>query len=78
MTVEGKRHGTGKLILKSGRIYEGQFVDNGPNGQGKLTVPGELYYEGMFRPNGDKFAIEGKIVYEDGREVEDTWGDVDN
>ena len=41
-------------------------------------MPGELYYEGLFKPNGDKFAIEGKIVYEDGREVEGTWGDVDN
>ena len=76
--VQGKRCGTGVLTLKTGKIYEGQFVDNMPSGQGKLTVPGELYYIGNFTPRGDKFAIEGKIVYEDGREVEGSWGDVDN
>ena len=74
--VQGKRSGEGKLILSSGRIYEGQFVENSPNGQGKLTVPGELYYIGKFTPNGEQFAIEGKIVYEDGREVEGTWGEI--
>ena len=47
----GKRCGQGVLTLSTGKIYEGQFVDNMPNGQGKLTVPGEMYYIGSFTPH---------------------------
>ena len=75
---EGKRCGQGVLTLKTGKIYEGEFADGMPSGQGKLTVPGDMYYIGTFIPSGDKFAIEGKIIYDDGREVEGKWGDVDN
>ena len=49
-----------------------------PFGEGQLIVPGELKYIGTFTPNGEQFSIAGKIVYDDGREVEGTWGDVNN
>ena len=74
---EGKRHGHGKLTLRNGKTYEGQFKDNMPNGLGKLTEPGVLFYEGTFTPREDRFHIEGKIVYDDGRVVEGTWGGIE-
>lgn len=55
----------------------GAFADNMPNGQGELTIPGELKYTGTFTPQGDQFRIEGKIIYDDGREVEGAWGGVE-
>lgn len=65
------------LTMKSKSTYTGNFANNLPSGQGILKVPGEYYYEGTFTPNGDKFKIDGKMVFDDGRPtVEGSWGDV--
>ena len=69
------RHGQGKLIFKSGRIYEGQFDNQVPKGQGRLTIPGECYYEGETSYSRDgKFQVVGKRVLQDGTESTGTFG----
>lgn len=70
----GKRHGQGKLIVKSLKTYEGTFLDNVPHGQGKFTIPGVAVYEGTFTPLGDSdFHVQGQVRHADGRVENGEW-----
>ena len=43
-----KRHGVGKLILASGNVYEGQFIDDEMTGVGVYTWKDGSKYTGEF------------------------------
>ena len=63
--ADNKRSGMGKLITKTGHIYEGQFKDDLPNGIGKLiTCSGEVY-EGEFKQG--TCHGQGKLTLKNGR-----------
>ncbi|WP_159887227.1 stalk domain-containing protein [Paenibacillus puerhi] len=54
-TVDGLRHGEGRLYLDGKLWYEGSFRQNKLNGGGKLYMNGQLRYEGGFvadQPHG--------------------------
>ena len=63
--ADNKRSGMGKLITKTGHIYEGQFKNDLPNGVGKLiTCSGEVY-EGEFKQGACHG--QGKLTLKNGR-----------
>ena len=77
LNIEGKINGYGELFLKSGKKYEGIFIDEKLNGYGRLIdLFGIICYEGEFKDNqlvdgkgkiikieenGDKTIYEGDI-----------------
>ena len=77
LNIEGNFNGYGELYLKSGKKYEGNFIDGKLNGYGRLIdLFGIICYEGEFKDNqlmdgkgiiikieenGDKTIYEGDI-----------------
>ena len=76
--VDGKRHGKGLLIYKSGCSYEGNFFKNKKTGKGKyFDETGTLRYEGDFvdgvwSGKGRLFFRDGRLIY-DGDFVDGIW-----
>ena len=84
MTLQGRKHGQGKLIFEDGAFYEGEFKDDKMNGQGVLYYgPDHPAYDGQW--SNDQFHGKGTIYNEhpeplsdmynceDFNEVEDYW-----
>jgi len=63
-----EREGTGKLILESGDVYEGNFEADRLSGKGKYTFANGDVYEGDFVSNVK--SGQGKYVYADGEVYE--------
>lgn len=44
----GSKNGTGKMVYKDGRIYDGQWKDGSPHGQGTMTLANKTIQTGKF------------------------------
>lgn len=55
-TINGMKHGKGKMIFKSGDIYEGEWINDNKNGYGIYIFKDNTIYEGNWVNN----RIEGK------------------
>eukprot|EP00195_Chlamydomonas_chlamydogama_P014841 CAMPEP_0202908442 /NCGR_PEP_ID=MMETSP1392-20130828/46018_1 /ASSEMBLY_ACC=CAM_ASM_000868 /TAXON_ID=225041 /ORGANISM="Chlamydomonas chlamydogama, Strain SAG 11-48b" /LENGTH=700 /DNA_ID=CAMNT_0049597777 /DNA_START=52 /DNA_END=2150 /DNA_ORIENTATION=+ len=58
-SLSGRMEGQGRVVFKSGAMYEGQWQRGYMHGTGKLTFPDGLVYEGDFQDN----TITGSGVY---------------
>ncbi|XP_076469998.1 uncharacterized protein LOC143300288 [Babylonia areolata] len=68
----GKKHGHGKLVMKDGTYYEGQFIDGEINGHGTKFFSGtNCIYTGQF-VNGEMHG-HGVMQYADGSVYEGQW-----
>ncbi|GHT93900.1 hypothetical protein FACS1894122_09890 [Alphaproteobacteria bacterium] len=60
--MDGKPHGTGKLIYSDGAAYEGAFVDGRPHGKGKVTFLEDSIYNGAsYEADFKKGEIDGFV-----------------
>ncbi|GHT94586.1 hypothetical protein FACS1894122_11370 [Alphaproteobacteria bacterium] len=67
LNIDNLPCGKGKLILKDGSVYEGDFSRGKLNGKGKMTYANGIVYKGdfvMVELNGT-----GKVTFADGRYV---------
>ncbi|CAL1528059.1 unnamed protein product [Lymnaea stagnalis] len=70
--VKGKKHGHGKLVMKDGTYYEGQFTDGEITGNGfKFFSSSNAKYTGQFL-NGEMHG-EGMMHYKDGSIYKGDW-----
>ncbi|XP_005092118.1 uncharacterized protein LOC101861022 isoform X3 [Aplysia californica] len=70
--MKGKKHGHGKLLMKDGTYYEGQFVNGEINGHGyKFFASSEAKYTGQFL-NGEMHG-HGIMNYKNGNIYEGQW-----
>ncbi|KAJ8303331.1 hypothetical protein KUTeg_019727 [Tegillarca granosa] len=68
----GKKHGHGKLLMKDGSYYEGQFCEGEITGNGfRFFAPGQCKYTGQFFKG--ELHGKGKMVYNDGTIYEGDW-----
>jgi hypothetical protein len=70
---EGRRHGNGEAVFRSGARYDGQWAHGRWNGRGKLSFPDGSYYEGEFL-NGEKSG-RGTYRWPSGTVYEGEWKD---
>jgi len=70
--LKGKKHGHGKLSMKDGTYYEGQFLNGEINGQGyKFFASSQAKYTGQFL-NGEMHG-HGIMTYRNGNCYEGQW-----
>eukprot|EP01010_Urceolus_cornutus_P003787 NODE_554_length_1550_cov_252.945370_g416_i0.p1 GENE.NODE_554_length_1550_cov_252.945370_g416_i0~~NODE_554_length_1550_cov_252.945370_g416_i0.p1 ORF type:complete len:458 (-),score=102.54 NODE_554_length_1550_cov_252.945370_g416_i0:175-1494(-) len=62
--AQGKQHGMGREVFKTGQVYEGMFSNGRMHGHGKLLFSSGAWYEGDFQ-NGNMNG-KGKYCYADG------------
>ncbi|XP_041375445.1 MORN repeat-containing protein 1-like isoform X2 [Gigantopelta aegis] len=68
----GKKHGHGKLLMRDGTFYEGQFIDGEITGHGyKYFASTKARYTGQFL-NGELEGY-GIMTYADGTQYEGEW-----
>ena len=67
-SADGKRNGPGRLELKSGVVYAGEFQNGLFHGSGVLTLPDGSKYEGHFEVG--KFHGYGVYTNQDGMKFE--------
>ena len=72
MTINGLKHGQGKLIFEDGAFYEGEFKDDKMHGKGVLFYsPGHPAYEGDW--SNDMFHGKGVLYNENPMPFEDIY-----
>ncbi|KAK3765840.1 hypothetical protein RRG08_026307 [Elysia crispata] len=70
--MKGKKHGHGKLLMKDGTYYEGQFINGEINGNGyKFFASSKAKYTGQFL-NGEMHG-HGIMTYHNGNVYEGQW-----
>jgi uncharacterized C2H2 Zn-finger protein len=69
--VENKKHGNGKMIYISGKIYEGQWKNGKKDGNGKMIYTNGDVYEGEWKNN--KRQGNGILIHKDGTEEKGNW-----
>ena len=67
-SADNKRSGRGKLVTKTGHIYEGDFKDGFPHGFGKLQINNGNVYKGEVMRG--KCHGQGKLTFKNGRTLE--------
>ena len=67
----GKRHGYGREICHTGKVYVGQWIFDQKEGLGKQVFVNGSYYEGVFKEN--KWHGQGKHVQADGTKQTGLW-----
>lgn len=74
-TLDGKKHGTGKLFRSDGTVlYEGEFYDGKMHGMGKYTFPNGDVYEGEWH-DSKMHGTGTYTVHRNGRVWEGEWRD---
>jgi hypothetical protein len=68
---EGKKHGKGKMIYLSGKIYEGEWKNGKKDGYGKMTYANGDVFEGEWKNN--KRNGEGALTSKSGIEEKGNW-----
>ena len=71
---EGRSHGRGKLLMKDGTEYDGEFVHGKMNGHGRMTYANGSYYLGYFT-NGKRdrrgMLVVNECIFYDGAWLDD-------
>ena len=70
-TLDGKRHGNGKIKWADGETYEGEWLNGNRHGQGKHIYVSGGVYEGQWAD--DKMDGKGKAIYAGGRVYDGEW-----
>ena len=69
--MNGKRHGTGRMTMASGKVYEGQWENSLPHGRGvEIDEEAGFRYDGEYiegnRNGQGRLEMPGGKIYEGG------------